>query len=91
MQIVIFTFLEFEFPSKNFSLVRLVSTKLSEFFEKFRKNIVPLVAPEKGASLTRCKDAACSSISIAIKEKSTQPNINLYSETSAQRQTTCIY
>jgi hypothetical protein len=37
MQTITFTFLEFEFPSKNFSLVQLVSTKLSEFFEKFRK------------------------------------------------------
>jgi hypothetical protein len=32
MQAVIFTFREFEFPLKNFSLVRSVSTKLSEFF-----------------------------------------------------------
>jgi hypothetical protein len=40
MQTVIFTFLEFEFPSKNFSLVRSVSTKLSEFFEKFRKKML---------------------------------------------------
>jgi hypothetical protein len=38
MQAVIFTFLEFEFPSKNLSLVRLVSTNLSEFFEKKSKN-----------------------------------------------------
>jgi hypothetical protein len=39
MQTVIFTFLEFEFPLKKFSLVRPVSTKLSEFFENFRKNV----------------------------------------------------
>jgi hypothetical protein len=39
MQTVIFTFLEFEFPSKNFSLVRSVSTKLSEFLKKFKKNV----------------------------------------------------
>jgi hypothetical protein len=32
MQAVIFTFREFEFPLKIFSLVRSVSTKLSEFF-----------------------------------------------------------
>jgi hypothetical protein len=76
MQTVIFAFLEFEFPPKNFSLVRSVSTKLSELFlkkiEKKRwghEGIVPLVAPERGASLPWCKDAACSSISIAIKRK----------------------
>jgi hypothetical protein len=39
MQTVIFAFLEFEFPSKNFSLVRLVSTKLSEFLKKIEKNV----------------------------------------------------
>jgi hypothetical protein len=39
MQTVIFTFFEFEFPSKNFSLVRSVLTKLSEFIEKFLKNV----------------------------------------------------
>jgi hypothetical protein len=38
MQVVIFTFREIEFPSKNISLVRLVSTQLPGFFEKFRKN-----------------------------------------------------
>jgi predicted transcriptional regulator len=38
MQAVIFTFREFEFPLKNFSLVRSVSTKLSEIFEKTLKN-----------------------------------------------------
>jgi hypothetical protein len=32
MQAVIFTFHEFEFSLKNFSLVRSVSTNLSEFF-----------------------------------------------------------
>jgi hypothetical protein len=32
MQDVIFTFREFEFPLKNFSLVQSVSTKLSDFF-----------------------------------------------------------
>jgi hypothetical protein len=37
MQAVIFTFREFEFPLKNFSLVRSISTKLSEFFEKTLK------------------------------------------------------
>jgi hypothetical protein len=37
MPTVIFAFLEFDFPSKNFSLVQLVSTKLSEFFENFEK------------------------------------------------------
>jgi hypothetical protein len=37
MQAVIFTFRELEFPLKNFSLVRSVSTKLSEFFEKTSK------------------------------------------------------
>jgi hypothetical protein len=37
MQAAIFTFRKTEFPSKNLSLVRLVLTKLSEFFEKFRK------------------------------------------------------
>jgi hypothetical protein len=74
MQIVIFAFLEFEFPSKNFSLVRSVSTKLSEFLKKFEKTSrtrghCALVAPKQGASLPWCKDAACSSISIAIKKK----------------------
>jgi hypothetical protein len=39
MQTVIFTFPEFELPSKNFSLVRSVSTKLLEFFENFEKNV----------------------------------------------------
>jgi predicted transcriptional regulator len=38
MQAVIFTFREFEFPLKNFSLVRSVSTKLLEFFDKTSKN-----------------------------------------------------
>jgi hypothetical protein len=37
MQVVIFTFREFEFPLKNFSLVRSVSTKLLEFFEQTLK------------------------------------------------------
>jgi hypothetical protein len=37
MQAVMFTFREFELPLKNFSLVRSVSTKLSEFFEKTSK------------------------------------------------------
>jgi hypothetical protein len=40
MQTVIFAFFEFEFPSKNFSLVQSVSTKLSEFFEKFQKKML---------------------------------------------------
>jgi hypothetical protein len=40
MQTVIFAFLEFEFPPKNFSLVRSVSTKFSEFFlKKIEKNV----------------------------------------------------
>jgi hypothetical protein len=38
MQAVIFTFREFEFPLENFSVVRSVSTKFSEFFEKTSKN-----------------------------------------------------
>jgi hypothetical protein len=37
-QAVVFTFREIEFLSKNLSLVRSVSTRLSGFFEKFRKN-----------------------------------------------------
>jgi hypothetical protein len=37
MQTVIFAFLEFEFPWKNFLLLRLVSTKLSEFLTNFEK------------------------------------------------------
>jgi hypothetical protein len=62
MQAVIFTFREFEFSLKNFLLVRSVSTKLSEFFEKTRRHegIVPLVAPEQGACLPWCKDASYS-------------------------------
>jgi hypothetical protein len=53
-QAVILTPHEFEFPSKNLSLVRSVSTKLLGFFEKFEKNeegIVPWVTPEQGAFL----------------------------------------
>jgi hypothetical protein len=39
IQAVIFTFREFEFPLKNFSLVRSVSTKSSEIFlKKLRKS-----------------------------------------------------
>jgi hypothetical protein len=62
MQAVIFTFREFKFSLKNFSLVRSVSTKLSEFFEKTRRRegIVPLVALEQGACLPWCKDASYS-------------------------------
>jgi hypothetical protein len=77
MQAVIFTFLEFEFPSKNLSLVRLVSTNLSEFFEKKiekrrgHEGIVPLVAPEQGASLPWCKDVVCSSLNVAVKKMNT--------------------
>jgi hypothetical protein len=39
MQAVIFTFLEFEFPLKNLSLVRLVSTKFSKILKKIEKNV----------------------------------------------------
>jgi hypothetical protein len=63
-QAVIFTFREIEFLSKNLSLMRSVSTQLSGIFlKKFVKNeegIVPLVAPEQGASLPWGKDALCS-------------------------------
>jgi hypothetical protein len=38
MQVVVFTFCEIELPSKKLLLVQLVSTRLSDFFEKFRKN-----------------------------------------------------
>jgi hypothetical protein len=37
MQVVVFTFREIEFPSKNLSLMRSVSTQLSVFFEKICK------------------------------------------------------
>jgi hypothetical protein len=55
MQVVVFTFREIEFPSKNLSLMRSVSTQLSVFFEKNCKKIgegiVPWVAPKQRASL----------------------------------------
>jgi hypothetical protein len=69
--------LESEFPPKNLSLVRLVSTKLSEIFlkkiKKMRRHegIAPLVAPKQGASLPWCKDAVCSSLNVAAKKKNT--------------------
>jgi hypothetical protein len=50
---------------------------LSEFFEKKiektrrREGIVPLVAPEQGASLPWCKDAVCSSLNVAVKKMNT--------------------
>jgi hypothetical protein len=66
MQVVIFTFREFEFPLKKLfacvtSLDKVVGI-FCKFFEKTRRHegIVPWVAPEQRACLSRCKDTGCS-------------------------------
>jgi hypothetical protein len=77
MQTVIFSFLEFELPSKNFSLVRLVSTKLSEFSEKFRKIVedvrhCALGSPRAGSVFALVQRRCLLKLKHCHKEKSTQ-------------------
>jgi hypothetical protein len=94
MQTVIFTFLEFEFPSKNFSLVRSVSTKLSEFLKNFEKTLrtrghCALGSPRAGSVFALVQRRYL--LKHFHKEKGTQLNIRLNLETCEQRQGACIY
>jgi hypothetical protein len=94
MQTVIFAFLELEFPSENFSLVRSVSTKLSEFLKNFEKTSrtrghCALGSPRAGSVFALVQRHCLLKHKRCHKEKGTQPNIILNSETCEQRQAAC--
>jgi hypothetical protein len=97
MRAVIFTFLKLELPLKNFSLVRLVSTRMLEFFENFEKTLRTRghralgSSPRAGSVFALVQRRFLLKLKHYRKEKSTEPNINLNPETCEQRQAACIY